>query len=69
MTPLDLSCPVCGAKPAEPWTEVERARADERAAIVAWLRAEAMRPFEGAIALFWGAQKIETGAHLKGEER
>jgi hypothetical protein len=39
--------------------------AEERAAVVAWLREEATKPFDGAAALFVAARKIERGDHRR----
>ena len=46
---------------------IEKARADERAAIVAWLRefADYFGGDEGPGALYNAADKIERGDHLK----
>ena len=42
----------------------DKGQALECAAVVAWLRDEATKPFEGAVALFYAAKRIERGEHL-----
>jgi hypothetical protein len=46
---------------------LETAAHEERAAVVAWLRDEATKPFEGAVALFYAAKRIERGEHRRKE--
>ena len=47
--------------------KLDRSRAEERAAVVAWLRDEATKPFDNAVALFVAAKKIERGDHCREE--